>query len=244
MVYPVVMVSMEGVLCQALLDTGAGSSYASAALPTKLSRCTHEKEVWHIEMMLGSMTQEVELATITVWSTDGREELKVDVMMVEKGELLTLENPNHQALINSHAHLEGMQMEDRVPKPYLQINLILGARAYPAIKTTQRPQVGQLSEPVVEKKKFRWKIMSPGRGIDHTKMRLTHVTWIMSHELWRALSPRHDGSARCPRTWPARRVCGVLWTTGTTTKRKAPNVLEGRPPTATKQQSREFARLA
>ena len=31
-VYPVVIVRVEGVLCHALLDTGAGSSYASAAL--------------------------------------------------------------------------------------------------------------------------------------------------------------------------------------------------------------------
>ena len=35
-VYPVVKVSVEGVLCRALLDTGAGSSYASAALLDKL----------------------------------------------------------------------------------------------------------------------------------------------------------------------------------------------------------------
>ena len=70
-VYPVVMVSVEGVLCRALLDTGAGSPYASAAFLAKLSRRTHAKEVRHIEMMLGSTTREVELATITVRSTDG-----------------------------------------------------------------------------------------------------------------------------------------------------------------------------
>lgn len=96
-VYPVVMVSVEGVLCRALLDTGAGSPYASAALLAKLSRRTHAREVRHIEMMLGSTTREVELATITVRSTDGMEELKVDVTKVEKGELLMVENPNYQA---------------------------------------------------------------------------------------------------------------------------------------------------
>ena len=31
-IYPVVVVKVEGVKCRALLDTGAGSSYASAAL--------------------------------------------------------------------------------------------------------------------------------------------------------------------------------------------------------------------
>ena len=59
-------------------------------------------------MMLRSTTREAELATITVRSTDGREELKVDVTNVEKGELLMLQNPNYQALINSRAHLVGV----------------------------------------------------------------------------------------------------------------------------------------
>ena len=65
-VHPVVMVSVESVLCWALLDTGAGSLYASAALLTKFSRRTHAREGQHFKVMLGSTTQEVELATITV----------------------------------------------------------------------------------------------------------------------------------------------------------------------------------
>ena len=32
MIYPVVVVVVDGIKCRALLDTGAGSSYASAAL--------------------------------------------------------------------------------------------------------------------------------------------------------------------------------------------------------------------
>lgn len=184
-VYPVVMVSVEGVLCRALLDTGAGSPYASAALLAKLSRRTHAREVRHIEMMLGSTTREVELATITVRSTDGMEELKVDVTKVEKGELLMVENPNYQALINSHAHLEGVQMEDKDPKPFLPIHLILGASEYAAIKTTERPRVGRPGEPVAEKTKFGWTIMSPGRDIDHTNMLLTQTSHVDYEELCR-----------------------------------------------------------
>ena len=185
MVYPVVMVSVEGVLCRALLDIGAGSPYASAALLAKLSKRTHAREVRHIEMMLGSTTREVELATITVRSTDGKEELKVDVTKVEKGELLMLENPNYQALINSHAHLEGVRMEDTDLKPYLPIHLILGASEYTAIKTTERPRVGQPGEPVAEKTKFGWTIMSPGREIDHTTMLLTQTSHVDYEELCR-----------------------------------------------------------
>lgn len=44
-VYPVVKVNVEGVLCRALLDTGAGSSYASAALLDKLPKRSRAKEI-------------------------------------------------------------------------------------------------------------------------------------------------------------------------------------------------------
>ena len=42
-------VSVEGVLCPVLLDTGAGGSNASAALPDKLPKCSRAKEVCQIE---------------------------------------------------------------------------------------------------------------------------------------------------------------------------------------------------
>ena len=74
-IYPVVKVSVEGVLCRALPDTGAGSSYASAAVLHKLSKRSRAKEVRRIEMMLGATTREVELSTIKVRSIEGSEEL-------------------------------------------------------------------------------------------------------------------------------------------------------------------------
>ena len=37
-VYPIVIVNVEGILCRLLLDTGAGSSYASAALLDKIPK--------------------------------------------------------------------------------------------------------------------------------------------------------------------------------------------------------------
>ena len=74
-VYPVVKVNVEGVLCRALLDTGAGSSYALAALLNKLPKRSLAKEVRRIEMMLGATIREVELSTIKVRSIEGSEEL-------------------------------------------------------------------------------------------------------------------------------------------------------------------------
>ena len=74
-VYLVVKVSMEGILCRALLDTGAEISYASAALLDKLTKHSRAKEGRRIEMMLGATTREVELSTIKVRSIEGSEEL-------------------------------------------------------------------------------------------------------------------------------------------------------------------------
>ena len=43
-IYPVVIVEVEGIKCRALLDTGAGSSYASAALLDRLHKRAVRKE--------------------------------------------------------------------------------------------------------------------------------------------------------------------------------------------------------
>ena len=51
-VYPVVVVEVDGNRCRALLDTGAGSSYASAALISKLNGKPDRREYKRIEMMM------------------------------------------------------------------------------------------------------------------------------------------------------------------------------------------------
>ena len=87
------------------------------------------------------------------------------------------------------------------PKPHLPVHLILGASKYSAIKTTERPRVRRPGEPVAEKTKLGWSIMSPGPEIDHTNMLLTQT----SHEDYAELcrldvlgleeTPEHDQQA-------------------------------------------------
>ena len=71
-VYPVVNVNVEGIECRARLDTGAGSSYASAALLDRLAKRSQSKEVRTIEMMLSSSTREVCLLKINAESVNGK----------------------------------------------------------------------------------------------------------------------------------------------------------------------------
>ena len=66
--YPVVVVEINGVKCHALLDTGAGSSYASNVLNNQLKIKPVKVEQRRIEMMIGSVTKNIELYKIRVKS--------------------------------------------------------------------------------------------------------------------------------------------------------------------------------
>ena len=88
-VYPVVVVNVEGMRCRALLDTGAGNSYASAALLSILTKCDYQRETRRVEMMLGTVTREMKLCTINVQSVGSDFNINVDVTKVEKHEVTT-----------------------------------------------------------------------------------------------------------------------------------------------------------
>ena len=96
--YPVA-VEVKGIKCPALLDTGAGSSYASVALLDRISSIRHKEEIRKIEMLLGASTREVELATITISDVNRKFSMPVEVTKVDKEELVILENPKYQEVI-------------------------------------------------------------------------------------------------------------------------------------------------
>ena len=59
-IYPVVVGKVDGITCRALLDTGAGSSYASAALVKHLRKQLAKIEHKRIDMMMCSTNQKIE----------------------------------------------------------------------------------------------------------------------------------------------------------------------------------------
>ena len=59
--YPVVIVSVGGIHCRALLDTGAGSSYVSAALLDYMGKQPVRREFKRIEMMMQVSNREIEM---------------------------------------------------------------------------------------------------------------------------------------------------------------------------------------
>ena len=112
--------------------------------------------------------------------------LELEVTRVEQGTLFTVDNPHYSDIIKSFEHLEGVTIVDDDPNPfYLSIYLILEARDYAAIKTAEPASAGKLGEPVVDKTKFGWTLMSPGKKLDHSKMLLTQTSYTVYDELCR-----------------------------------------------------------
>lgn len=175
-IYPVVVVEVLGVKCRALLDTGAGSSYASAALLDRLQIRPHQREVRQIEMMMGVVTKPVEIFKVQISSLKGDFLLETDVTLVNKRQLLSLENPRYQQVLERYDHLKGVKMDDMDTKEFLPVHLILGVCDHTKIKTETAPLIGATNEPIAEKTKFGWTIISPGKEVDLSPMFLTQTS--------------------------------------------------------------------
>ena len=185
--YPVVIVEVQGIKRRALLDTGAGSSYASAALLDRISKSGKRKrEVRKIEMLLGTSSREVELAMIDISDVNRKSSMPVEVTKVDKGELLFLDNPRYQEMIAKYPHLSGVVMDDLDTKCRLPVHLILGAGEYAKLKTENAPKIGEPGQPIAELTKFGWTIISPGKEpLDLANVLLTQTSHVDYEELCR-----------------------------------------------------------
>lgn len=106
-IYSVVLVDIDGIKTHALLDTGAGSSYASSSLTNALKKKPKAVKTKRIEMMLGSTTTRVEIYATNIKSLDQKFELGIEVSKVDKPELMTLPNPNYNHLLEKYKYLNG-----------------------------------------------------------------------------------------------------------------------------------------
>ena len=81
-VYPAVVVEVEGITCRALLDTGAGSSYASATLIERLNRKPDHKE-YRKTVMMSSTSQKIEMCNVLSSSIKGNFSLPTTLSEVD-----------------------------------------------------------------------------------------------------------------------------------------------------------------
>ena len=174
-IFPVVVVRVNGVMCRALIDSGAGGSYASANLVAMIDKKPSETKLQRIDMLMGSKTARLEYYDTEISALDGSYKMNVKIAKVEKPELLNVINPGYEELRRKYNHLQGAVIDDPDTKEKLPIHLVLGNGKYARIKTSTKPLIGGDYEPVAEKTKFGWFIMSPGIDFDRNTMLLTQT---------------------------------------------------------------------
>jgi hypothetical protein len=111
-IYPVVVVMVDGVKCRALLDTGAGSSYISADLVKLLRKKPNKTEYKRIDMMLCSTIQKIESYIVKVSNVQGTFEMNIQASKVDKGVLLSIPNPHYSKIISQYEHLKEVSVDD------------------------------------------------------------------------------------------------------------------------------------
>ena len=88
-IFPVVVIKVNGLTCRALIDSGVGSSYASAQLISALVIKPSEIKDQQIDMLLTSRKAKVEQYDVTITSYDGRHKMMTRLNKVDKSELLS-----------------------------------------------------------------------------------------------------------------------------------------------------------
>ena len=162
-IYPIVLVAVDGIKTHALLDTGAGSYYASARLIELLNKRPKKTTTKRIEMMMGSTTTKVEIYSAALKSTEGNFNMNVELTKICKPQLLEIDNPKYADLLSKYNHFNGVKINDDDNRLRIPVHIVLGASEYAAIKTSTLQRIGRLGQPVAEKTLLGWTLMSPGR---------------------------------------------------------------------------------
>ena len=175
-VFPVLVIKVNGVKCRALIDSGSGSSYISAKLANILKAKSVENQMKQVEMLMYSKRMRMGTYKLDVESLDGKHEMKVKFIKVDKGELLSINNPRYAELIRDNSHLSKVIIADKDKKSQLLLHVILGRGEHARIKTEAKPLIGNDGEPVAEFTKMGWFVMSPGVEFDQNTMLLTQTS--------------------------------------------------------------------
>ena len=173
-VYPSVIVQVNGAKCRAVLDTMAGSSYVSAGLLDYIGAKDFRTATRSIEMMFHTVNnKKIKIYDLAIQNCAGTPIMETAFTRVDRNELLHLPNPNYKRLKEQYSHLSPVIMDDTDTKAELPIHIIFGTNAYTHVKTPTAPLVGAPGEPIAEYTRLGWTIMSPGRCDEVTSTFLT-----------------------------------------------------------------------
>ena len=169
--YPVVVVEVCGIRCRALLDTGVGNSYASAALLGRIGKQPVRKEFCSCKQQTKkSKSRRGDWKSLGKFSPAHRDNKG------ERGVLLTLTNPWYKDILAKYDHLRGVEIDDVEFKRELPVHWNLRTSEYAKIKTETTPKMGKPGEPIAELTRLGWTLTSSGSETDLTKMFLTQTS--------------------------------------------------------------------
>ena len=110
--YPVLVIKVEGVKCQALIDTGEGSSYVSSKLINKINKKPIRRESQRIETLMHSVVKKTEIYQLEMGDTNLEFKIGIEINKLEKEVLLELPNPNYPEIQKSYNHLKDVIVND------------------------------------------------------------------------------------------------------------------------------------
>ena len=125
--------------CRALRDTGAAISNASSILMEKLNTQPARSETKRIEIVMHSTVRKTDVFEVEIKNLSGSFQFKSEVNKVERETLLSLPNPNYEAVLKQHQYLQNITMNDVDKKTELPIHLVFGASDY-TTKSSRDPQ--------------------------------------------------------------------------------------------------------
>ena len=102
-----VTVDMNGVKCRALMDTEAGSCFASSTLLDCLHLRPIRQQLNRIEVMFGTSKKVIDIYGLQIPSINGKFTLKAEVNKVDRKELLALENQKCKEIVAQFSRFEG-----------------------------------------------------------------------------------------------------------------------------------------
>ena len=138
------LAKVNGVQTRIMLDSGAGSSYISANLLTKLNikPCRTESRV--IEQMYGTVDKRVEIYKVHVESNVVDSfGIELQCVSAEKPVLTYLPNPKISELKEQNHRIRRLVFsEEQATAQKLPVHIILGAADIQRIKSTEPPVLG------------------------------------------------------------------------------------------------------
>ena len=154
--------------CRALLNIGAGSSYISSTISSKLNKQPVRTDREKIEMVLCTANRKLSIYNVAIKNLEDEFELTTDINAVDKDVLLNATDSDYRTILVKYPHLKEIKMNENRTKATHPIHIILGASDFTKIKTQERPRIGQIGELT----KLGWVIMSPGKDSSYSNVLL------------------------------------------------------------------------